>query len=168
VWSSWACRDNLLIRYDHGVGGDIYAGPFDSSGSRPVSGATPDFVGDWVATGGSSSGEHMLIKVTAVDLYASISNGLCPAIGPLTKAVSADPQWCVAAPGDSGGPVYSLADDGSAIARGTITAGDNGTVGCPGLEHWGSNDVYYAPLLRPDGDPEVGYLQIYGFAILTG
>jgi hypothetical protein len=32
----------------------------------------------------------------------------------------------------------------------------------------GSNVVFYAPLLRPAGDPQIGALQFYGVGILTG
>ncbi|MDT5028161.1 MAG: hypothetical protein QOE61_4587, partial [Micromonosporaceae bacterium] len=69
-------------------------------------------------------------------------------------------------PGDSGGPAYSYTNNG-VLARGTITAGNLGSATCPGIVSNGANTVYYAPLLRPAGDPQIGSLQFYGVGILV-
>jgi hypothetical protein len=71
------------------------------------------------------------------------------------------------APGDSGGPAYAFQPNGKVEARGTISAGVIGTASCPGLSPRGSTLVWYAPLLRPAGDPQVGSLQFYGVGVLT-
>jgi hypothetical protein len=164
------CRDALVIQYPDGVDGRIYTGAFDSQDSLPVSGAVPDFVGDLVETGGASSGEHFNIPIWATDVFAAETGNPCTVVGPLTEVMSFDPPQCVAAPGDSGGPVYSFAADGTVIARGTMSAGGLTSIDCPGIISQGYNAVFYAPLLRPDGDPEVGTLQFLpgGATILTG
>jgi hypothetical protein len=174
VWKD-QCRDTLLIYYDAGVAPSIYVNRFDSSTGVPVSGVAPDFVGDWVDDGGASSGEHFNIPVWSTDVFTHFDGNSCTVVGPLTWARSFDPNGCIAAPGDSGGPVYTYAADGSVIARGTITATALGTVdNCPGVNSWGGNTLFYAPLLRPDGDPDIGTLQYYdanfqsGTTILTG
>jgi hypothetical protein len=88
--------------------------------------------------------------------------------GPLTRAGYPNAQ-CAVAPGDSGGPVYSYSGSGAVIGRGTITAGTTAvTAMCPGVSPNGSNTVWYAPLLRPAGDPQIGSLQFYGVGILPG
>jgi hypothetical protein len=161
------CRDNLAISYPAGVAGRIYNGPFNSSASTGVAGATPDFVGNLIETGGSSSGEHFNIPVLAVDLFASVGGIPCAAVGPLDAAGLPGNQ-CVVAPGDSGGPTYSyLSYPANVLARGTVTSGF-ANANCPGVSPIGSNTVFYAPLLRPAGDPQIGSLQNYGVGILTG
>lgn len=161
------CRDNLAINYPAGVAGRIYTGPFDSSTSTAVAGATPDFVGNLIETGGSSSGEHFNIPVLAVDVFATVNGIPCASVGPLTEAGLPGNQ-CVAAPGDSGGPTYSyLSYPVNVLARGTVTSGF-ANANCPGVSPIGSNTVFYAPLLRPAGDPQIGSLQNYGVGILTG
>jgi hypothetical protein len=74
----------------------------------------------------------------------------------------------VAAFGDSGGPVYSYRSDGRVDARGTISNADNGFgATCPGsYPDRGTSQVYYAPLLRPQGSL-AGSLQLYGVNVLT-
>jgi hypothetical protein len=167
-----ACRDTLLIYYPSGVAGYIYTGAYNSSSDAPVSGATPDYVGDYIETGGASSGENFNIQVQAVDATYSYSDIPC-AVVTLTYAQSTNSS-CVAAPGDSGGPVYSYSGS-SVTARGTITGPSYNIMGgyqfpaqCPGVVSNGSADLYYVPLLRPQGDPMTGTLQFYGQGILTG
>jgi hypothetical protein len=155
-------RDTLVIQYPAGLGGAIYNGPFDSSTGVAVGGAVPDFVGELVCTGGASSGEHCGIPVLAVNAFVNI--GIV--IGPQTIAAYPDAQ-CAAAPGDSGGPVYSYRSDGRVDGRGTVSAGQTGTAVCPGVVPNGSSVVTYAPLLRPPGDAQIGSLQFYGVGILT-
>jgi hypothetical protein len=159
------CRDTLAINYPAGVGPFIYNGAFNSATGVHVVGATPDFVGNLIETGGASSGEHFNVPVLAVNVFAAIGGIPCAAVGPLTVAGLPGNQ-CVVAPGDSGGPAYSYAS-GGVLARGTITAGNLGTAVCPGVVANGGNTVFYAPLLRPAGDPQIGSLQFYGVGILT-
>lgn len=162
------CRDTLWIRYPNGVTGTIYTGPFNSNTTASVASATSDFVGDLVATGGASSGEHLNIPVQAVDVFIAVGGIPCASVGPLTRAGYPNAQ-CAVAPGDSGGPVYSYSGSGAVIARGTITAGTAAvTAMCPGVSPNGSNTVWYAPLLRPTGDPQIGSLQFYRVGILPG
>jgi len=156
-------RDTLAINYPAGVGGAIYNGPFNSSTGVGVGGAVADFVGNFVCTGGASSGEHCNIQVQAVDQFVNVGY----IIGPETRAALPAGQ-CAVAPGDSGGPAYSYRSDGRVDARGTISAGITGTATCPGIVPNGSSTVWYAPLLRPAGDPQIGSLQYYGVGILTG
>jgi hypothetical protein len=51
--------------------------------------------------------------------------------------------------------------------RGTIVGGVNSAV-CPspGGSTLGFSTVFYAPLLRPSGDPEIGSLQHYGATLV--
>jgi hypothetical protein len=173
VWKD-QCRDTLIIKYPAGVGPDIYTGAFNSSSATVVRGAAPDFVGDWIADGGAASGEHFNNPVWATDVFMALPGNSCSVVGPLTEAKSFDLHGCVAAPGDSGGPVYTYNFDWSVTARGTISAATLGTADCPGVNSWGSSTVFYAPLLRPDGDPATGVLQYYdanlwaGTTILSG
>jgi hypothetical protein len=168
VLNQSACRDTLWINYPNGVTGDIYTGAFNSLVTAPVASATSDFVGDLIATGGASSGEHLNIPVQAVDVFIAVGGIACKTVGPLTQAGYAKAQ-CAVASGDSGGPAYSYSGSGAVIARGTITAGTTAvTAMCPGVTPNGSNTVWYAPLMRPAGDPQIGSLQFYGVAILPG
>src|SRR5215475_2046074 len=156
-------RDTLAISYPAGVYGAIYNGPWNSSTGVGVGGAVADFVGNFVCTGGASSGEHCGIQVQAVDQFVNVGY----IIGPETRAALPAGQ-CAVAPGDSGGPAYSYRADGRVDARGTISSGITGTATCPGVVPNGSSTVWYAPLLRPAGDPQIGSLQYYGVGILTG
>jgi hypothetical protein len=156
-------RDTLIIRYSAGVAGAIYTGAWNSSTGVGVGGAVSDFVGNFVCTGGASSGEHCNIQVQAVNEFVNVGY----IIGPETRAALPSGQ-CAVAPGDSGGPAYSYRSDGRVNARGTISAGITGTANCPGVVPNGSSTVWYAPLLRPAGDPQIGSLQFYGVGILTG
>ena len=156
-------RDTLIINFPAGAAGRVYTGPFNSATSRGVGAAVPDFVGNVVTTSGASSGEHPNgAVVTAVNQFVNI--GIV--IGPETFAQSVNGA-CIAAPGDSGGPVYSFRTDGRVDARGTISAGVT-NVACPGVVPQGSNVVWYAPLLRPAGDPQIGALQFYGAGVVLG
>ena len=161
IWKD-QCRETLIIKYPAGVAPFIYTGAFNSSSATVVRGAAPDFVGDWIADGGAASGEHWNNPVWATDVFLHVGALSCSAVGPLTEAKSFDLHSCVAAPGDSGGPVYHYNPDGTVTARGTITDGDFGSAPCPGIAPTGSNLVLYAPLLRPAGDPQTGVLQYYG------
>ncbi len=167
MFGAAACRDNLLLGYTpQTVTPRIYTGPFDSLSSAQVVGAAPDLVGNMVQTGGASSGEHFGIQVQSVDTFAAFPGIPCAAVGPLTFAAYPT-STCAAAPGDSGGPVYTYSGP-DVVARGTITGGFVGTASCPGVVPNGSSSVYYAPLLRPAGDPQRGSFQTYsGVSILT-
>jgi hypothetical protein len=158
------CRDTLLIYYPDGVAPNIYTGAPDSSSTAVLSGATFDLVGDLVDTGGASSGEHFNIRVQAVDLFTAIDGNPCASVGPLTRA-STGSATCAVAPGDSGGPVYTRTG-ANAVGRGTITAGNLGSANCPGEFPVGANTVWYAPLVRPAGDPQIGSLAFYNSTIM--
>jgi hypothetical protein len=164
VLAKAASRDTLAINYPAGVAGRVYTGPFDSSSSAAVGGATADFVGDFICTSGSSSGEHCTVQVLGVDEFVNTNVGV---LGPETRGFEIN-SGCAVAPGDSGGPAYSYRSDGRVDGRGTISAGILGNASCPGVSPSGSSTVWYAPLLRPAGDPQIGSLQFYGVGILTG
>ncbi|GIH06717.1 hypothetical protein Rhe02_47840 [Rhizocola hellebori] len=166
-------RDHLLINRPQGrtFAGRIYTGPWNSSTSAKVIGSTPDYVGNWICTGGARSGEHCNIRVVAV-------NTSVLGIAPLTRAekVPAGPFVgnCIAAPGDSGGPVYNYGLvirwpflQWGAVARGTITAGVLDTP-CWTNTGWatGSWRVWYAPVRRPLFDIHIGSLQWYGATLM--
>jgi len=146
--------------------GRIYAGPYCCvTTSIRVAGSTSDFVGNWICTGGASSGEHCRIKVVAV-------NASTLGITPLTYAEHVDGA-CAAALGDSGGPVYSYNEPlpfwkPGVRGRGTITAGYEDHTDCPGEVADGTYRVYYAPLQRPILDPHIGSLAFYGATLLIG
>src|SRR5262249_45749312 len=65
-------RDTLAINYPAGVSGAIYNGPWNSSTGVGVGGAVADFVGNYICTGGASSGEHCGIQVQAVDQFVNV------------------------------------------------------------------------------------------------
>jgi hypothetical protein len=161
------CRDTAVIDFGGGqgqVGLNVYTGPFNASTSSPVFSAAPDFVGNLVITGGASSGQHNNVQVAFVNTFVAIGGNPCASVGPLTGAGLSQiptPQ-CAVAPGDSGGPVYTTTlFFGLLIARGTITASAGGTAQCPGPEPTGGTFVWYAPLLRPAGDAQVGSLNFH-------
>jgi hypothetical protein len=153
------CRDTTLIDYQGAVQPRSYSGAFDSTSSVEILGAASDFVGNRVATSGASSGEHKNVPVLAVDVFATFTGIACQSVGPMTKA-GYSTATCAVAPGDSGGPVYVYVGP-NVKALGTITAA-NGAVICPGMFPSGGNTVYYAPLMRPAGDPQFGSLTYYG------
>jgi hypothetical protein len=163
---SLTCRDTALHSYPAGIDSTIYTGPFDSSSvsNARIAGATPDFIGNLVVAGGASSGEHFNIRVGEVDAFKSVGGIPCDPVGPLTVANSVD-NSCATAPGDSGGPVYSYQSDGRVLVRGTVTGGNSG-VPCPGNVSTGGFQVFWAPLVRPPGGPEVGSLGIYSAVVL--
>jgi hypothetical protein len=170
-------RDTLMINRPQGraFAGRIYSGGIYSSTSYKVIGAASDYVGNYVCTGGARTGQHCNARVQAVNVSVL-------GIMPLTFAAAA-PGTCIAAPGDSGGPAFSLGLHISrpwpiiqigAVARGTITAGyldtlclaDSGSRNPPPIITVGSYRVFYAPVLRPIFDPHVGSLQFYGASLL--
>jgi hypothetical protein len=160
------CRDNMAIYYPAGVAGRVYTGAFNSSSSARVSASTSDFVGDLVVSSGATSGENFNIPVQAVDVFGSVNGIPCSTVGPLTQAGFSN-RNCADAPGDSGGPVYSYASDGSVIGRGTVTSGIRGSGDCANST-LGSDVMWYAPLRRPAGDSQIGSLQNYGINLLGG
>ncbi|HEY0697872.1 MAG TPA: hypothetical protein VGD43_08685, partial [Micromonospora sp.] len=155
-------RDTLMIRVS--AGGRIYTGPFNAATSVGVGGAASDYVGNYVCTGGASSGEHCSIRVSVVNQFVNVGY----VIGPVTQANHIIAGGWAAAPGDRGGPVYTYRSDGRIDGRGTISAGVTGTAICPGVVVNGSSVVWYAPLLRPVGDPQIGSLTYYGAALIQG
>ncbi len=160
VTNTLACRDTALIDYPAGMYPRIYTGPAASNTNVDVVGATPDFVGNLVATGGATSGEHTNIPVRAVDVFAGQSGGCAGSNGPFIKAGFSS-ATCAVASGDSGGPVYSYVGGSTAVlARGTISSG-SGTATCPNGGNTGANTVFYAPLFRPANNPQIGSLDFY-------
>jgi hypothetical protein len=96
----------------------IFTGDTFSGTSRAVAFGADTWVGNWVNTSGSMTGEHGGIQVTHVN--ATNTWGGQKYIG-LTRGVQY--QWkCAAGGGDSGGPVFSYIgnDDSRVIARGII------------------------------------------------
>jgi len=150
------CRDTAVIHYGYGVSPSVYTGAYDSSSSAQVVDVGYDYVGNWVATSGASSGEHTDLVVTATDTGTNVDGISGCGVGPVTKAQSSS-GGCAVAPGDSGGPVYEYSGV-AVIARGVITSGYNGTATCPGVVTSGSNTVFYAPLRRPYNDYNIGGL----------
>jgi hypothetical protein len=157
-----ACRDTLMINFPGGTAQAIYTGGPTSATASAIEGATTDFVGNLINTGGASSGEHLNIPVQQVDVFTGLAGQPCNPNGPFTKA-STSSTTCAVAPNDSGGPAYSYTGVGTnVLVRGTLSAG-NGPVPCPGLfTTTGFNTVFYAPALRPAGGPTIGSLNQYG------
>ena len=168
-------RDTQMLNPPQGrtYQGRIYTGPWNSSTSLKVIGSAVDYVGNWICTSGSFSGEHCNARVYAV-------NTSVLGIFPLTYAakVPGIPAAgnCIVAPGDSGGPVFHHGlywqwgwpfIGLGAVGRGTITAGVLDTP-CISLGVWrpGSYRVWYAPLRRPWWSPTIGSLQFYGASLL--
>ncbi|MEV6332656.1 hypothetical protein [Streptomyces sp. NPDC051909] len=113
-------RDIMMV--DARSFGRMWDGPYDTTDStKPVAGASRSYVGNWICTSGARSGSRCNIQVWGTGIYISTALGRW---GPVVKADHAE-QQNAAGKGDSGGPVYSLTGDGSAvIAKGTIVAGD--------------------------------------------
>ncbi len=164
-------RDHLLINRppNRTFQGRIYTGGTTSMSSTPVVGPAIDYVGNWICTSGATSGERCNARVVAV-------NTSVLGLAPLTRArkvpFTTAANNCIAAPGDSGGPVFSWAIDTwflkwGARARGTVTAG---VLNTPCLTIfgwiWGANEMWYAPAQRPWGDAQIGWLQWYGATLM--
>lgn len=157
IFNDVAARDTLLI--DTWAAGSAYVGAFGSNVAVDVVGAVADFVGNVVCTSGARTGEHCGLTVTHV-------NQTDAGFAPLTRAVHPS-DGCAAARGDSGGPVFHYNAANALVGRGTISTGRPGTASCPNAPVSDSSSVvYYAPLLRPAGDPHIGSLQFYGAGIL--
>lgn len=101
--------------YDGGVGtGEFLKG---------VVGYSQNYIGNWVCTSGSFSGARCNILVTNVNIYWQDITTYT--YGPMVEAEEQS-QENAAGPGDSGGPVFSLATtEGDVIAKGTISGGDS-------------------------------------------
>lgn len=139
-----ACRDTEII-YTGSWGRVFTGGPYSGT-SIAVGGAAASFVGNFINTDGSTSGEHSSVQVTATNVYAAIGGIPCGSVGPLVQARQTG-GTCAVAPGDSGGPVIAYRSDGKVNALGTMTAGAV-TASCPGTIYSpGYNYVYYAPIL---------------------
>jgi hypothetical protein len=165
IFGKSTCRDTELVSYSGQVQPRIYTGEPTGSSSVQIVGATPDFVGNLVNTGGASSGEHFNIPVAFTDVFDGVGGIPCgDAVGPLTLARYDDLTACAVTFGDSGGPVYTYTGrdlNTTVFARGTITGGATGA-SCPGAFPNGGHAVLYAPLVRPAGDSEFGSLGFYG------
>jgi hypothetical protein len=147
-------RDVMLIKTPSAP--TIFAGDWRSNTLRSVRGATGNYVGAYVCTSGSVSGQHCGLRVEATNQWIDMETGPGEShiVSPLVLAASVDGSVAVAK-GDSGGPVAAQASPVPAIGFGlpygvgTISAGDT-DVPCPRgtvaqattcFQH-----VWYAPL----------------------
>ncbi len=73
-----------LLNYPGTIDSRIYTGPFDASTvtNAKIAGATPDFVGNFIVTGGASSGEHFSVQVTKTDDFTNVGGVSCDPAGP--------------------------------------------------------------------------------------
>ena len=140
--------------YDGGVG----SGEF----SKPVTGASRSYVGDWLCTSGSYSGARCGIRVTATNVTINVGYYIYGQV----RAEQVDHTNAVGN-GDSGGPVFSLsADPNRVIAKGIISAGDMGSAPatCTGVPAGGGRActwrMYYADIFTA--------FSLYGASIVTG
>jgi len=131
--SSTASHDSGVIVTPAGSGDRYYDGPSiyagDTYNTKLVTGQLPSSPGDWMCESGAIGGVLCNIKV--------LDTGVTTWLGTyhISGLVSAtDPSSSAPVPGDSGGPVFSLAGTGAVTARGTITGGESGTV------------IYYTPM----------------------
>jgi len=131
--SSTASHDSGVIVTPAGSGDRYYDGPSiyagDTYNTKVVTGQLPSNPGDWMCESGAIGGVLCNIKV--------LSTGDTTWLGGyhISGLVSAtDPSSSAPVPGDSGGPVFSLAGTGAVTARGTITGGVSGIV------------IYYTPM----------------------
>lgn len=160
-------RDTLMITPPSGgtYQGRIYVGGPASSASLKVIGSAVDYVGNWVCTSGSFSGEQCGARIKAVNTSLS-------GVFPLTSAAATG--RCLALAGDSGAPVFHRGVSSSpsilgAVGHGTVSAGGPSTPCVTGTGSGlilGSTQVWYAPLRRPTGDWTVGSLVFYGVTLL--
>lgn len=148
-------RDIMLIRTPSAP--TIFAGPWSSNTLRSVRGTATNYVGAYVCTSGSMSGEHCGLRVEATNQWINLETapGESYRVGPVVLAASVDGSMAVAK-GDSGGPVASQAAPVPAIGFGlpygvgTISGGDaeipcpRGSVASQGTKCF--QRVWYAPL----------------------
>lgn len=145
-------RDSVRIAVPTGTGDRIYTGAWDSSTSRGVAGARWSFVGNYVRPSGASSGEHGAQVGAVGSTIQFYEGGSLVTRSPVTSA-SAVLFNCVAALGDSGGPVFSYsgaADDWRVFIQGHMSAAEYSSFTyCPGYTSWypGGYAVYYIDAL---------------------
>jgi hypothetical protein len=114
--------------YSGGVGGT-------SEFTRPVRRSGRNLTGDEVCTSGAATGARCDLVIVNVDTFYRPAGAT--AYARVVEALSRRPDADVAAgQGDSGGPVFTVAADGGAEARGTI-AGGSRAVAC-GRAHLGA------------------------------
>ncbi|GAA2700584.1 hypothetical protein ACFY2R_07900 [Micromonospora olivasterospora] len=146
IHSKITCQDIEIINTPSW--GRVFTGGPYSNTSVAIGGAASSFVGNYVNTSGSTSGEHGSVQVTGVNMYVAVGGIPCGSVGPLVQARQTG-GLCAVAPGDSGGPVIAYRTDGRANALGTMTAGAVAVpnASCPGTIYTpGYNYVYYAPI----------------------
>jgi hypothetical protein len=134
--------DDLLLLSPNGgrtVGPHVYTGPWNAGipNNMTVVGTASNFVGDWVCTSGSYTGEHCGLHVVALNVLRNVNGFLVPMV-----QVAAGAGVVAAGHGDSGGPVFGLTCPCVPVgpfllftrvrARGTISWGESGTqTSCP-------------------------------------
>ncbi|MER6572219.1 S1 family peptidase [Streptomyces sp. NPDC001093] len=135
------------------TGAHLYDGAWDDTTgyAKPVSGWAHNNKGDQVCTSGANGGVHCGITINQTDTTVVGSNGI---LRPDVDLAYASPNSIAAVNGDSGGPVFSGANNWTTdVARGTITALDT-TTNCNGQSTadawqrtpWCFNGVYYVPI----------------------
>jgi hypothetical protein len=82
---------------------------------RHVRGQRSNVAGDEVCMSGAGTGAHCGMRIVNVDAFVRPAGATA-----FTKVVVAEGT---AGPGDSGGPVFTIAGDGGVEARGTVSAG---------------------------------------------
>lgn len=145
-WNNWYTLNGNSVGRTVGLSNSLdvqvisaSAGPFIWDGDsmvstnqfdKAVSGARSSSPDQWICTSPAASGVSCGIKILQVDVTAP---------GAFSHADYADNAYGnpFVGPGDSGGPVFFPAADGTDLVQGTIFAGPPQTFQCPGWQ--GSN-----------------------------
>ncbi|MEY4322998.1 MAG: hypothetical protein RL410_779 [Actinomycetota bacterium] len=105
--------DSMLMRVTGASVGKTFIGTWTSSSWMPVKGSMNTAIGDYVCASGANSGEHCSLQVQNYTITKCFQYVDCP----MFEAYRTDGGTAVSE-GDSGGPVYSLRNDGGVTARG--------------------------------------------------
>jgi hypothetical protein len=126
------------------AGARIHSGGVgDAEFTRPVRRAGRNVKGDQVCTSGAATGAHCGLVIENVDSYYRPAGSTT-----WSRVVEATSTGVAAGQGDSGGPVFTLTEDGGVEARGTV-AGGSRNVAC-GRYHLGActADVFFVDIER--------------------
>ena len=123
-------HEALLLDSARPTSGYLLTGGPTSNQAIPVTGTTPVTVGMQLCTSGGNSGAHCPLEVTSI---SEERNGRgCRHTCTLAQARILSPSKEPAiASGDSGGALYALSPDGTALAAGIISAIGGAIVDCP-------------------------------------
>jgi hypothetical protein len=126
---NYSGHDDAMI--ETGSGNRYYDGPGitlgDTHNTKIVEKQQPSAVHDWVCQSGAVSGVTCGIQIIALNQVRTLHNkvtGKDYTVSRLAEATAGTGNYPLAVDGDSGGPVFALADPGKVTAKGIIIASD--------------------------------------------